>query len=63
MIKNKRNEKLWIDAGTEFKISFGTLGKKNENEVLKTLSEKKLAFAERNIRSPKNLVYKYLEDK
>ena len=29
----------------------------------KTFSEKKSAFAERNIRSLKNLIYKYVEDK
>ena len=26
MIKNKRYKKVWVDAGTEFKGSFSTLG-------------------------------------
>ena len=56
MIRNKRPKKVWVDAGTEFKGSFST--QKNEIEVYKTFSEKKSAFAERNIRSLKNLIYK-----
>ena len=63
MIKSKRPKNVWVDAGTEFKGSFSTLCQKNEIEVYKTLSEKKSAFAERNIRSLKNLIYKYFEDK
>ena len=54
---------MWVDAGTEFKGPFSTLCQKNEIEVYKTFSEKKSAFAEKNIRSLKNLIYKYLEDK
>ena len=49
---------MWVDAGTEFKGSFITVCQKNEIEVYKTLKS-----AERNIRSLKNLIYKYLEDK
>ena len=63
MIKGKQPKKLWVDAGAEFKGSFSTLCQKNEIEVYKVFSEKKSAFAERNIRSLKNLIYKYLEDK
>ena len=63
MIRNKRPKKVWVDAGTEFKGSFSTLCQKNDIEVYKTFSEKKSAFAEKNIRSLKNLIYKYLEDK
>ena len=54
---------MWVDAGTEFKGSFSTLCHKNEIELYKTFSEKKTAFAVRNIRSLKNLIYKYLEVK
>ena len=46
-----------------FKGSFSTFCQKKEIEVYKTFSEKKWAFAERNMRSLKNLMYKYLEDK
>ena len=63
MIRNKRPKKVWLDAGTEIKGSFSTLCQKNEIEVYKTFSEKKSAFAERNLRSLKNLIYNYLEDK
>ena len=47
----------------EFKSSFSTLCQKNEIEVYKTFRMKKSAFADRNIRSLKNLIYKNLEDK
>ena len=63
MIKNKQPQKVWVDAGSEFKGSFKTLCEKKQIQIYKTFSEKKSAFAERNIRSLKNLIYKYLEDK
>ena len=63
MIKNKQPEKVWVDAGTEFKGSFQTPCKNKKLEIYKTSNEKKSAFAERNIRSLKSLIYKYLEDK
>ena len=37
--------------------------RKMKSKFKKAFSEKKSAFAERNIRSLKNLIYKYLEDK
>ena len=63
MIKNKQPKKVWVDAGTEFKGSSSTLCQKNENEVYKPFSKKKSTFADRNIRSLKNLLDNYLEDK
>ena len=54
---------MWVAAGRDFEDSFSTLCQKNEIEVNKTFSEKKSAFAERNIRSRKILIYKYLEEK
>ena len=54
---------MWVDDATKFKGSFSTLCQKNDIEVYKNFSEKKSAFAERNIQSLKNLIYKYLEDK
>ena len=63
MITTKQPEKVWVDKGTEFKGSFETLCKKKGINTYSTESEKKSAFAERNIRSLKNLIYKYLEDK
>ena len=52
-----------MDKGTEFKGSFEALCKKKGIKTYSTESEKKSAFPERNIRSLKNLIYKYLEDK
>ena len=63
MVKVKQPQKVWVDAGSEFKGSFKTLCEKKQFQIYKTFSEKKSAFAERNIRSLKNLIYKYLEDK
>ena len=54
---------MWVDAGTEFKGSFSNLCLKKDIEFYKTFSEKKSAFVDRNIRSLKNLIYNYLEDK
>ena len=48
--------KKWLDAGTECTGSFSTMCQKNEIEVYRTLSEKKSAFAKRNIRSLKSFV-------
>ena len=56
---------MLVDAGTEFKVSFSTLCQKKEKELYKTFSEKKSAFAERNVWLFKILMMmnKYLEDK
>ena len=51
-----------MDNGTEFKGSFEALSKKKGIKTYSTESDKKSAFAKRNIRSLKNLIYKYLED-
>ena len=63
MIKVKQTKKVWVDQGTEFKGSFKNLCEKKGIEIYTTHSEKKSAFAERNIRSLKNIIYRYLEDK
>ena len=63
MITTKQPEKVWVDKGTEFKRSFKALCKKKGINTYSTESEKKSAFAERSIRSLKNLIYKYLEEK
>ena len=63
MIKVKQPKKVWVDQGTEFKGSFKNLCEKKGIELYTTHSEKKSAFAERNIRSLKNIIYRYLEDK
>ena len=63
MIKHKQPKKVWVDAGTEFKGNFKTLCQRRNIAIYQTFSEKKSAFAERNIRSLKNIIYKYLEEK
>ena len=52
-----------MDKDTEFKGSFEALCTKKGINTYRTESENKAAFAERNIRSLKNLIYKYLDDK
>ena len=61
MIKTKQPKKFWVDKGTEFKGEFEKLCTKQEIIKYNTHSEKKSAFAERNIRSLKSIIYKYLE--
>ena len=63
MIKNKQPQKVWVDHGTEFLGAFKTLCNKRGIHLYSTFSGKKSAFAERNIRSLKNFIYKYLEEK
>ena len=61
MIKHKKPKKLWTDKGTEFKGAFKAFCEKQDIEIYHTESETKSAFAERNIRSLKNIIYKHLE--
>ena len=63
MSKHKQPIKVWVDAGTEFKGNFKTPCQRRNIKIYQTFSEKKSAFAERNIRSLKNFIYKYLEEK
>ena len=60
-IKPKQPKKIWTDKGTEFQGEFEKLC--TEREIVKhnTHSEKKLAFAERNIRLIKNIIDEYLK--
>ena len=63
MIKYKQPLKVWVDDGTEFLGAFKSMCEKRGIHLYSTFSEKKSAFAERNIRSLKNIIYKYLEEK
>ena len=63
MIKHKQPKKVWVDDGTEFLGAFNDLCNKRGIHLYSTFSEKKSAFAERNIRSLKNIIYRYLEEK
>ena len=61
LIKNKQPKKVWVDAGTEFKGNFKTFCQRRNIKIYQNFSKKKSAFAERNIRYFKNIIYKYLE--
>ena len=63
MIKKKKPQKVWSDKGTEFRGAFEHFCQSNEIATYSTHSEAKSAFAERNIRSLKNIIYKHLENK
>ena len=58
----KESEKIWVDKGTEFAGEFKKLRKAEGIQICSTMSETKAAFAERTIRSLKNILYRYMED-
>ena len=60
--KKNRPKKNWADKGTEFAGEFKTLCKAEGIPSYSTMSETKAAFAERTIRSLKNILYRYMED-
>ncbi len=63
MLKSgKIPEKLWTDKGTEFKGEFLKFCNKKGIHWYSTNSETKSAFAERNIRSLKNIISRHLEE-
>ena len=63
MITKKNGpRKLWVDKGTEFAGEFKKLCKAERIEIYSAMSETKAAFAERTIRSLKNILYRYMED-
>ena len=57
------SEKVWSDQGTEFKGEFTQFCDSKNVELYSTHSETKSAFAEQNIGSLKNIIYKHLEKK
>ena len=60
--KRTRPKKIWVYKGTEFAGAFKKFCIAEGIEVYSTMSETKAAFAERTIRSLKNIVYRYMED-
>ena len=60
--KKNRTKKIWVDKGTEFAAEFKKLCKAEGIQIYSTMSETKAAFAERTIRSLKNILYRYMED-
>ena len=62
MIAKKRPKKVWVDKRTELAGEFAKRCKAEEIQIYTTTSETKAAFAERTIRSLKNILYRYMED-
>ena len=60
--KKNRHTKVWVDKGTEFAGEFKELCKAEGIQIYSTMSETKAAFAERTIRSLRNILYRYMED-
>ena len=60
--KQNGPKKIRVDKGTEFAGDFKKLCKAEGIQIYSTMSETKAAFAERTIRSLKNLLYRYMED-
>ena len=60
--KRNRPKKIWVDKGTEFAGAFKKFCTAEEIQVYSTMSETKAAFAERTIRSLKNILNRYMED-
>ena len=60
--KRNRPKKIWVDKGTEFAGAFRKFCAAEGVQVYSTMSETKAAFAERTIRSLKNILYRYMED-
>ena len=60
--KNNRPKKNWVGQGTEFAGEFKKFCSAEGIEIYSTMTETKAAFAERTIRSLKNILYRYMED-
>ena len=59
--KNRSNE-FWVDQGTEIAGEFKKFCSAEGVEIYSTKSDTKAAFAERTIRSLKNILHRYMED-
>ena len=59
---SNRPKKPWIDRGTEFAGAFINFCVAEGIQVYSTMNETKAAFAERTIRSLKNIFYRYMRD-
>ena len=60
--KKNRPKKIWVLKGTEFAGAFKKFCVAEGIQVYTTMSETKAVFAERTIRSLKNILYRYMED-
>ena len=55
-------EKIWVDKGREFSGEFASFCRSKDIVIYSTKSETKSALAERNIRSLKSLIFKYMHE-
>ena len=62
LIKQKKPERVWTDKGSEFNGEIKKFCENKEIHLYTTENETKLTFAERNIRSLKNVIHKYQEE-
>ena len=60
--KRNRPKKIWVDNGTDFAGAFKKFCAAEGIQIYSTMSEIKAAFAERAIRSLKNILYRYMEN-
>ena len=60
--KKNRPKNIWVDEGSEFAGECRKLCNVERIQSYSTMSETKAAFAERTIRSLKNIIYRYMED-
>ena len=60
--KRNRPKELWVEHGREVAGEFKKFCSAERIEIYSTMSETKAAFAERTIRSLKNILYRYMED-
>ena len=60
--KSNQPKNFWVDKGTEFAGAFKKFCVAEGIQVYSTMSETKAAFAERTIRSLKNILYRYMKD-
>ena len=60
--KTNRPKKIRVDKGTEFAGAFEMFCTAEGIQVYSTMNETKAAFAERTIRSLKNILYRYIDD-
>ena len=60
--KRTRPKKIWVDKGTEFAGALKKFCTAEGIQVYSTMSDTKAAFAERTIRSIKNILYRYMEN-
>ena len=61
-MKHNNQKKIWVDKGRGFSGEFATFCSQKGIEIYSTKGETKSALAERNIRSLKSLIFKYMHE-